>query len=200
MADDPDLVADGEDWLVTAALTPTLAGNPIEPLYRGAAGGELVLPFCAACGLPVELDQQVCDGCDGGDGGGPDGGEAIAWRAVAPTGVVHAATTVHRREPGLIRTTEPYQVVDVEVSSGHRLVTTTVAATAEAAAIGQPVSISFRTVGGVALPAVRLLDDQRHEHDRQDQHRQPGKHGQPGKHSQHSQPGQPHVSETEVSP
>jgi uncharacterized protein len=140
-------VVDAEDWLAAAALAPVADGS-LAALYTGAADGRLVLPFCAGCGLALELEQRVCDGCARAD---------VAWRDVPPTGTVHAATTVHRREPGLIRATEPYHVLDVEVASGHRLVMTTITATPLAPAIGQPVAIAFRTIGGVAVPAARLI-------------------------------------------
>lgn len=135
-----------EDWLVTTSLAPHADGS-LAPLYAGAARGELTLPFCGECGLAVELEQRACDSC---------GSTYIDWRAVERVGVVHAATLVHRREPGLIRATGPYPVLDVEVASGHRLVMTTVTASDAAPVIGQPVAIGFRTVGGVAVPAAHL--------------------------------------------
>ena len=69
---------------------------------------------------------------------------------------MHAATLVHRRERELIITAHPYPVIDVELTSGHRLVLTTSGACEHAPAIGAPVEIAFRTVGAVALPAVRI--------------------------------------------
>jgi uncharacterized OB-fold protein len=139
-------VPDAEDWLVDAALAP-LAGGSLAPLYAGAAAGELTLPFCATCGLALELEQRACDGCGATD---------IHWRPVERAGTVHAATLVHRREPGLVRVTEPYPVLDVELTSGHRLIMTTLTATELAPAIGRPVTIGFRVVGGVSVPAAAL--------------------------------------------
>ncbi|WP_261574921.1 Zn-ribbon domain-containing OB-fold protein [Frankia gtarii] len=138
--------AQAEDWLVDAALAP-LADGSLAPLYAGAAAGELTLPFCAACGLALELEQRACDGCGATD---------IRWRPVERAGSVHAVTLVHRREPGLVRVTEPYPVLDIELASGHRLIMTTLTATGSAPAIGRPVTIGFRHVGGVAVPAASL--------------------------------------------
>ncbi|EIV91850.1 Zn-ribbon domain-containing OB-fold protein [Frankia sp. QA3] len=137
---------DAEDWLVDAALAP-LADGSLAPLYAGAAAGELTLPFCATCGLALELEQRACDGCGATD---------IRWRPVERAGTVHAVTLVHRREPGLVRVTEPYPVVDIELTSGHRLIMTTLTATGSAPAIGRPVTVGFRVVGGVAVPAAVL--------------------------------------------
>ncbi|WP_299950484.1 Zn-ribbon domain-containing OB-fold protein [uncultured Modestobacter sp.] len=135
------------DWLLAPGLAPNAADAVLAPLYAGAARGELVLPSCGACGLALELEQRACDRCDSAD---------VVWAAVAPTGEVHSATTVHRRERGLVLATEPYPVVDVELASGHRLVMTTLAPRASAPAIGEAVRIGFRSVGGVAVPAAEL--------------------------------------------
>jgi uncharacterized OB-fold protein len=135
------------DWLVAPELAPDPADPDLAPLYAGAARGVLVMPFCTACGLPLELEQSVCDSCSASD---------RRWREVSRTGQVHAATLVHRRERGLIMAARPYPVIDVELTSGHRLVLTTTQTGEYAPAIGAPVEIAFRTVGAVALPAVSV--------------------------------------------
>ena len=129
------------DWLCGDELAPSTAGA-LAPLFGAAARGELVMPFCDACGAVLELEQAVCDGCGGG----------ARWQAVERRGTVHASTLVHRLEPGLLRATAPYPVLDVELASGHRLVMTTVDATSDLPAIGAPVTVGFRTIGGVAVP------------------------------------------------
>ena len=134
-----------DDWLVVPELEPATGGR-LAPLYEGAARGQLVLPFCAACDLALEPEQQVCDGC---------GDDHVTWRPVAPEGTVHTVTVVHRREAGLVRTEEPYPVADVELTSGHRLLMAGVRPSA-APAIGSPVRIMFRTVGDVPVPAFEL--------------------------------------------
>lgn len=134
------------DWLVDDSLAPNPEGA-LAPLYEAAGRGELALPHCAACAVALELDQLRCDVC---------GATEIAWRVVQPTGSVHSSTTVHRREPGLIRTPDPYHLVDVELDSGHRLLVTTAQPTSAAPAIGAPARVVFRTVAGVAVPALAL--------------------------------------------
>jgi hypothetical protein len=67
--------------------------------------------------------------------------------------VVHAATLVHRVDEGLILVEHPYPVLDVEVSSGHRLIMTTLAESDRLPAIGAPVTIGFRAVAGTRVPA-----------------------------------------------
>jgi uncharacterized OB-fold protein len=131
------------DWLLEDTLAPSLEDETLGALYRGAEQGLLVLPFCPGCGLALELEQKACDGC------GTSGPE---WRPVEPRGQVHSVTVVHRLEPGLVRTDSPYPVADVELVSGHRLVLTAVAP-APAPAIGDAVSIGFRRLGGLAVPA-----------------------------------------------
>jgi uncharacterized OB-fold protein len=135
------------DWLLADSLAPQVEGDPLAPLYDGSARGLLVLPFCSACSLPLDLDQQVCDGC---------GAAAIAWREVTPTGVVHSATVMHRREPGLVLATEPYPILDVELTDGHRLIMTTREPPSSPVQIGDPVVVVFRDLGGVAIPAAEI--------------------------------------------
>jgi uncharacterized protein len=141
------------DWLVAPELAPSTADPVMAPVYEAADRGALALPFCAACGTPLELEQYVCDACGASAEIGTSGRE---WRDVPLAGTVHAATLVHRREPGLIVATRCYPVIDVELDSGHRLVLTTATPSGQAPDIGAPVEIAFRTVGAVTLPAVRL--------------------------------------------
>ncbi len=140
-----------EDWLLDPVLAPAAEGDLLAPLYRAASRNELALPFCAACATPLELDQQVCDACSGTE---------HDWRTVDPRGTVHAATLMHRREPGLVHAQSPYPIVDVELSSGHRIVMTTVRPSEVAPEIGTAVHIGFRLLGDVAIPAIDTLEDQ----------------------------------------
>ncbi|BBX27021.1 Zn-ribbon domain-containing OB-fold protein [Mycolicibacterium alvei] len=138
------------DWLLDGTLAPAVGGDSLAPLYEAANRGELALPFCAACAQPVELGQEICDNC---------GASEQNWRAVELLGSVHSATLMHRREPGLVRAQHPYPIVDVEMNSGHRLVLTTVHPADTAPAIGTAVTIDFRHLGNVAIPAIDTLED-----------------------------------------
>ncbi|MDV6976955.1 Zn-ribbon domain-containing OB-fold protein [Mycobacterium intracellulare] len=140
-----------EDWLLDSALAPAADDDMLAPLYRAAARNELALPFCAACALPLELDQEVCDQC---------GNAEQDWRTVDPRGTVHATTLMHRREGGLVRSVAPYPIVDVELTSGHRIVMTTVQPADTAPPIGTAVRIGFRHLGDIAIPAIDILEDQ----------------------------------------
>jgi uncharacterized OB-fold protein len=140
-----------EDWLLDRTLAPDSEDAVLAPLYRAAARNELALPFCAGCSWPLELDQEVCDQC---------GGDRADWRTVQPTGTVHTATLMHRREPGLVHASAPYPIVDVELTSGHRLIVTTVQPATAAPAIGSTVRIGFRRLGDVSIPAIDTLEDQ----------------------------------------
>ena len=140
-----------EDWLLDSALAPEPEHDTLRPLYQAATRGELALPFCAACPQPLELDQEVCDAC---------GGTEHDWRTVDLRGTVHAATLMHRREPGLVRAQAPYPIVDVELESGHRILMTTTQPADAAPKIGAKVRIGFRHLGDVAIPAIDNLEDQ----------------------------------------
>ena len=54
----------------------------------------------------------------------------------------------------------PYPIIDVELSSGHRMVMTTVQPANTAPPIGTGVRIGFRRLGDVAIPAIDILEDQ----------------------------------------
>ena len=138
-----------QDWLLEPVLAPTVTGDVLAPYYEAAARGELAMPFCSRCDLALDLEQRVCDGC---------GGTESQWRTVEVAGTVHAATLMHRREPGLVRAKEPYPVVDVELRSGHRIVMTTVHPSASAPPVGASVRIGFRRLGDVVLPAVESVE------------------------------------------
>ncbi|MDT5109066.1 MAG: uncharacterized protein QOK33_2358 [Mycobacterium sp.] len=140
-----------EDWLLNSALAPEPEHDALRPLYQAATRGELALPFCGACAQPLELDQEVCDAC---------GGTEHDWRTVDLRGTVHAATLMHRREPGLVRAQAPYPIVDVELESGHRILMTTAQPADAAPEIGAKVRIGFRRLGDVAIPAIDNLEDQ----------------------------------------
>ena len=137
-----------EDWLLDTALAPEPEHDALAPLYRAALRNELALPFCASCAQPLELDQEVCDHCGGTD---------HDWRTVELSGTVHAATLMHRREPGLVHAEAPYPIIDVEMDSGHRIVMTTTQPADTPPQIGVKVRIGFRRLGDVAIPAIDTL-------------------------------------------
>lgn len=138
------------DWLVTDELEPS-TGGALAPLYEAAARGELALPRCERCSEPLELEQDVCDRCQC---------NSAVWSVLEPRGHVHAVTTVHRGEPGLIREdAPPYQVADIELTSGHRLIMTTARPTARPLRVGDAARIGFRRVGKTAVPALETRPD-----------------------------------------
>jgi uncharacterized OB-fold protein len=137
-----------QDWLVDESLAPSVDDALLAPMYEAAAAGKLALPFCGSCDQPLELGQSVCDGCRS---------EAAQWRVVVNHGTVHSATLVHRREQSLILVDAPYPLLDVETSSGHRLMMTTVLPASTLPDIGAPVTIGFRAIGAVHVPAANLV-------------------------------------------
>jgi uncharacterized OB-fold protein len=144
------------DWLVSPELAPDTTGA-LAPLYAAAERQALALPFCADCGQARELEQQICDRCRS---------TTVTWPDVELSGTVHAATMVHRHEPGLIVAEGPYPVLDVELTSGHRLVMTTVGPIDALPPIGTSVTIGFRRVGPpdrtVSVPAALIAAPARH--------------------------------------
>lgn len=137
------------DWLLADSLAPEVTDDLLAPLYAAALRGELVLPSCDACGAALDLDQQVCDGCGAAD---------VAWLPVERMGTVHSLTVMHRREPGLVVATDPYPILDVELTSGHRLIMTTHVRSETVPRIGDPVTVVFRDLGGVSIPSASPID------------------------------------------
>ncbi len=147
MTKTPDVVpsVSDEDWLITDEVVPAI-GGALAPLYAAAAAGRVDMPFCGACDQVLELEQDVCDRC---------GARSVAWRPVEPSGTVHSVTTVHRPALGLTQPfSVPYHVVDAELISGHRIVLTTARPVETPPALGDPIRIAFRRLGGHAIPAV----------------------------------------------
>jgi uncharacterized OB-fold protein len=140
-----------QDWLLDSSLAPLTVCDRLTPLYEAANRGELALPFCEVCDQPLELEQEVCDHCGSAD---------FDWRTVELVGTVHTATLMHRREPGLVRTSNPYPIVDVELASGHRLVMTTARPTDTTPRIDSVVRIGFRRLGEAAIPAIDTMEDE----------------------------------------
>lgn len=140
------------DWLLADSLAPEVSDDPLAPLYAAGARGELVLPFCGSCGLPLDLDQQVCDACGAAD---------ISWSPVERAGTVHSVTVMHRREPGLVVASDPYPILDIELASGHRLIMTTLTRSESVPRVGDPVIVLFRQLGGVPIPSATPSDPRR---------------------------------------
>lgn len=141
------------DWLLDPSLAPDVGEDKLGPLYSAALSGRLAMPFCADCATPLDLDQHVCDNC---------GSARTLWRTVESAGIVHSVTVMHRREPGLVRSGAPYPILDVELTSGHRLIMTSRDRTDTVFRIGDEVRIGFRHLGGVAIPAALPVLPVRH--------------------------------------
>lgn len=137
------------DWLLSDTVAPDALGDPLQPLYDGAALRAVTVPFCGTCQLALELEQQRCDGC---------GSANVVWRQVDSVGTVHSATVMHRRERGLVLADEPYPIVDVELLSGHRIIVTTVTPCSTPPPIGTRVTLSFRQLGTTAIPAIEYSE------------------------------------------
>jgi hypothetical protein len=70
-------------------------------------------------------------------------------------------------EPSLLETDQPYNVIDVELRSGHRLIMTTLEPSSVALRIGDNVGVGFRTIAGVCVPAAVISLPDRFSSDQQ---------------------------------
>jgi uncharacterized OB-fold protein len=118
----------------------------LRPFLQSTARDALSMPFCDRCGAPVDIDQRRCESCGAG---------AVCWRIVEPRGRVAAATMMHRRDAGVMADSR-YAVVEVELLSGHRLITSTASASDHAFQAGEPVALEMVRVGDRNIPRITV--------------------------------------------
>lgn len=133
------------DWLMDPAARPS-GEPPLEEFLEAAAAGSLSMPFCSLCDRPLDIDQVRCEGCCEG---------RPTWRQVDLTGRVLAAIEMHRFEKSLVRSTAPYQLVEVELVSGHRLIVSTDEPTSRKYQAGDAIDLGLVEVGGQNVPRIR---------------------------------------------
>lgn len=118
-----------------------------QPFWDGCQRGELLLPFCDACGKPHLPPGPVCPFCLS---------DRIAWRRASGRGRISTWVVVHKAWFEAFRDEIPYNVVQVELDEGPRL-TANVVDARETFEIGQQVEIVFDRVDAeLTLPRFRL--------------------------------------------
>ncbi|MFM1988823.1 MAG: hypothetical protein RJA99_1780 [Pseudomonadota bacterium] len=120
----------------TAPTAPD-AGVAVPDWTRGGRG--VALQRCAGCAHVWYFRRAFCPACGRAD--------PVAF-AAAGTGIVHAATVVHRAPDDTFRALAPYGLVLVELDEGPRMM----AHAPIDVSIGERVSLGWRDVAGRALP------------------------------------------------
>ncbi|HYM01524.1 MAG TPA: OB-fold domain-containing protein [Stellaceae bacterium] len=114
-----------------------------EAFWAGCAAGELRYQRCGACGSAQFYPRPFCRRC----GGTP------AWVVSGGRGTVYAVTRVTRAPTADFAALAPYDILLVDLDEGFRMM----AHGAPGLAIGDRVSLGFRSHGARALPRFERL-------------------------------------------
>jgi uncharacterized protein len=120
---------------------PTVDG-PDQPFWRALRRREVRVQRCSNCGTSRFPATRFCPHCRS---------EALAWHAVAPTGIVETWCIFHR---GYFEGIDvPYTVIQVRLDCGVRLFSNPVGIAAAELRIGLPVEAVFEDI----TPNITLL-------------------------------------------
>lgn len=119
------------------------------PFFEGAQAGRLMLQHCAGCGgwsFPV---RERCPHCFGPD---------LQWRAASGRGTLYTFAIMHQvMNPGFAGAV-PYNVCQVDLEEGVRMIANVVGVANDALRIGMRLEAVFEDVGeGVSVPKFRAV-------------------------------------------
>lgn len=131
---------------MTAATSAKPIPDPDEAsqaFFDGAAMGELRLPRCNSCGTFLGLAAAICTECLSHD---------LTWTKASGRGTVHTFGVMHQKFPGF-EDEVPYNIAQVELEEGPRIITSIVGCANDAIRVGMPVVVSFeKQANGVSIP------------------------------------------------
>ena len=121
--------------------------NVSAPFYDGARDGKLMLQHCDACGgwsFPV---RERCPHCFAGN---------LGWKAASGRGTLYTFAIMHQvMNPGFASSV-PYNVSQIDLDEGVRMVANVVGVANKDLRIGMKVEAFFDDVGdGVRVPKFR---------------------------------------------
>src|SRR5215211_3389341 len=121
-----------------------------QPFFDGALRDELMLQRCARCGTWMWPVRVRCISCFS---------DNLAWTASSGRGTLYSYTLVHQVfHPGFA-TEIPYNVAQVDLDEGVRIITSIVDLPDDALRIGIPLAVTFeRITDEVALPRFRPVE------------------------------------------
>ena len=112
------------------------------PFWDGCRNHELLLPTCQDCAKAHLPPGPVCPFCFG---------DRLEWKRASGRGTVTTFTVVHQPWFPAFKTEIPYNIVQVELAEGPRLVANVVPATG--LHVGLPVEVVFDDVASdLTLP------------------------------------------------
>jgi uncharacterized OB-fold protein len=122
-------------------------GPDTEPFWAAAREGRLRLPVCTGCDRPFWPAGPICPFCLSDD---------LTWRDMSGRGRISTFTVVHRAWYPAFMTNGPYNVVQVELEEGPRLMGNLVDVPPGGPRVDMPVQVVFDAVTpDVTLPRFR---------------------------------------------
>lgn len=112
----------------------------LNPLWQGAASGELRMPRCQACSALTWYPGERCVRC---------GSESLVWQSLSGKARLFSWAVVRRALDPRLKAIEPYvsALVEIEEDPRVRLVTRLVDCEPAALRIDQPLQVCFRDFG-----------------------------------------------------
>lgn len=116
------------------------------PFAEGCAAGELRLQKCGQCGTYRFPASPICPSCLSSEG---------TWVAASGRGRVWSWIRMHQRYFKDLPRETPYNLIMVELAEGPRMISA-LADEKIMPKVGDPVTVTFREVGGEILPYFAL--------------------------------------------
>lgn len=107
------------------------------PYWDGLEAGRFVMPKCDACGAVWYPPAPFCPECWSRD---------FSWQPLSGRGKVNSWVVFHQAYFASFRDDVPYNVAEVELEEGPRLLTNLVEVANDAIEIGMPVEVVFDSV------------------------------------------------------
>jgi uncharacterized protein len=115
-----------------------------QPFFDGARDRKLMVQKCAACGTVMWPVKPRCNNCLIAD---------LTWTQVSGKGTLYSFTLMHQvYHPGFAAEA-PYNIAEVDLEEGLRIITNVIGCPNSALQIGMPLEVTFEDVTDeVTLP------------------------------------------------
>jgi uncharacterized protein len=121
-----------------------------QPFFDGTLRGELMLQRCGRCGTWMWPVRPRCTSCFS---------DELSWAAASGRGTLYSFTLVHQLYHPGFATEIPYNVAQVDLDEGVRIITSIVDVDNDELRIGTPLTVTFEPITDqVALPKFRPLE------------------------------------------
>ena len=112
------------------------ADTALEPYWRAAGEGRLLLSECRACGRTYYYPRPICPFCMSAD---------TTWREASGAGTIYAWSCERRASPA-------YVIAFVTLAEGPTIMTSIVSCDPDAIAVGDTVKLLFEERDGQPVP------------------------------------------------